>query len=111
MIKIKLKPTGVKNTNNNLKEDLEKRSKVIEEVVNNTPSIVQPEVKEKKTATPAKKVIYVAKNGKRAIFDSINLVALVFGVDSASVRARLNKPTLRRRKDDWLKGGHIEYVD
>lgn len=71
----------------------------------------QPEVKEKKIVTPAKKVIYIAKNGKRATFDSMKLVALVFGVNLSSVRARLNKPTIRRRKDDWLKGGRLEYIN
>ena len=101
MLKLKLKSTGTKANN--------ERSYAKPE-----PTIVpkeQPEVKEKKIANPAKKVVYIAKSGKCATFDSMNLVALVFGVDSTSVRARLNKPTIRRRKDDWLKGGKIEYIN
>lgn len=110
MIKLKLKPTGVKNTNDNLKEDLKKRSKVIEEVVNNTPSVVQPEVKEKKIATQAKKLVYTSKGGMTAIFDSIKLAAMIFGVHPASVKNFIGKTRTRKRADDWLKGGRIDYV-
>lgn len=111
MVKFKFKPIGVKNTNDKLIENLKKRSKVIEEVVNNTSFVVQPEVKEKKIATPAKKLIYTSKGGSKAIFDSINLVALVFGVDPSSVRNMVGRTKVRKRKDDWLKGGSIEYFN
>lgn len=64
-----------------------------------------------KLKTPAKKIVYTSKGGSKAIFDSINLIALVFGVNSASVRNMIGRIRVRKRKDDWLKGGSIEYFN
>lgn len=107
MIKLKLKSTGnkpIETSHNNWNEEhFNEISKIYDER--------HLEVKDKQFRTSGKRVVYTSKGGKRAIFDSINLAALIFGVDASSVRARLNGPTLRRRKDDWLKGGKIEYVN
>ena len=107
MIKLKLKSTEVKPKVYNDVGNVTMNSKVVD--VSNISR--HSEIKDKQFRTPGKRVVYTSKGGKRAIFDSINIAALIFGVDASSVRARLNGPTLRRRKDDWLKGGKIEYIN
>ena len=110
MLKLKLK-IGTKNKPN-LGEQLQTRAKVIEETVKNIPSVVQPEVKEKKIKTPPRKVVYITKRGSKAVFDSIALCAKIFGKDKTTIKYRIEHPKAKAALDfDWLEGGRLEYIN
>ena len=94
MIKIKLKPTGVKS-----KEEAK-------------PIVAQPELKENKGKTSSKKVVYISKRGSKAIFDSIGLCAKIFGKDATTIKYRIEHPKAKGCLDfDWLEGGRLEYYN
>ena len=94
MFKLKIKPTGIKS-----KEEAK-------------PIVTQPEVKEKKGKTPAKKVVYISKHGSKAIFDSIGLCAKIFGKDTTTIKYRIEHPKVKSCLDfDWLEGGRLEYYN
>lgn len=107
MPKIKINLTDIKSKND-IKKSTDKTIEVlkVDEKYHNTKS----EVKQKKIATPAKKLVYTSKGGKTALFDSIKLAALIFGVDPSSVRNFIGKTRIRKSSNDWLKGGRIDYV-
>lgn len=77
--------------------------------------IEQPEIKDKKVKTPAKKVVYISKNGSKAIFDSIHLCAKIFNVDICTIKYKIEHPIPKKKAtlkgDDWLKGGCLEYYN
>lgn len=88
---------------------LKTRQKVIQEVVSNIP---QPDIKEKKVKSPAKKVVYISKSGSKAVFDSVHLCAKIFGKDPSTIKYRIEHPKVRASFDfDWLEGGRLEYIN
>lgn len=78
-------------------------------------SIQQPEIKDKKVKNSAKKVVYISKNGSKAIFDSVHLCAKIFDVDISTIKYKIEHPIPKRKATlkggDWLKGGHLEYLN
>ena len=75
-------------------------------------SIQQPEIKDKKVKTPAKKIVYIGKHGSKAIFDSIHLCAKIFGKDPTTIKYRIEHPNIKYNLDfDWLEGGRLEYLN
>lgn len=75
-------------------------------------SIQQPEIKENKVKTSAKKVVYISKRGSKAIFDSINLCSKIFGKDPSTVKYRIEHPNSKSAFHyDWLDGGRLEYLN
>jgi hypothetical protein len=77
--------------------------------------IEQPVNKDKKVKTPAKKVVYISKNGSKAIFDSIHLCAKIFNVDVSTIKYKIEHPIPKRKATlkggDWLKGARLEYLN
>lgn len=114
MIKLKFKPTfGGTTHKDDLNKQLNTRHEVIEEAVNNMPSVVESKVKEKKIKSPAKKVVYISKSGSKAIFDSIHLCAKIFGKNPSTIKYRIEHPKVRATTTDfdWLEGGKLEYIN
>lgn len=71
----------------------------------------QLEVKEKKVKTPSRKVVYIAKHGGKATFDSVGLCAKIFGKDKTTIKYRIEHPNTKITGYDWLDGGHLEYIN
>ncbi len=108
-MKFKFKPTGNKVQEHNVGAVGMFSHSEATHIIDNI--IEQPETKEKKVKTPAKKVVYISKRGSKAIFDSIKLCAKIFGKDVTTIKYRIEHPNSESRLFDWLKGGRLEYYN
>ena len=109
MGKFKFKSTGKKVQEHNVGQVMMVSHSEATHILDNV--IEQPEVKESKVKTPAKKVVYISKSGSKAIFDSINLCAKIFGKDESTIRYKIEHPNSKDRHNSWLKGGKLEYYN
>lgn len=110
MCKFKFKSTDKKVQEHNVGQVMMVSHSEATHILDNI--IEQPEVKENKVRTPAKKVVYISKYGSKAIFDSINLCAKIFGKDTTTIRYRIEHPKIKASADyDWLEGGRLEYYN
>ena len=109
-MKLKFKSTGKKVQEHNVGAIKMMSHSEATHILDNV--IEQPEVKDKKIKTPAKKVVYISKRGSKAIFDSIRLCAKIFGKDTSTIKYRIEHPNAKATLDfDWLEGGRLEYLN
>ena len=108
-MKFKFKPTGNKVQEHNVGAIKMMSHSEATHILDNV--IEQPETKEKKVKTPAKKVVYISKRGSKAIFDSVKLCANIFGKDTTTIKYRIEHPNAKYTFFDWLKGGRLEYYN